>query len=128
MNAMPPEFHAQIAAPQADATLLAQWRALAKAASAIAALAGPNVARQADECVQIPAGLTGASQRRQVLISQTIGDLVAVMEPGLKALLEVHARGVCAQAPALALWQEFVAARQALVMLAAPAADNCDRV
>ena len=50
-------------------------------------------------------------------------DLIAMMEPGLTALLDVHAKGGKASAAALALWQEFTAARLALVALA-PLADS----
>jgi hypothetical protein len=42
------------------------------------------------------------------------------MEPGLAALLAVHARGVNPAAAALALWQEFHAARAALLALTPP--------
>ena len=45
------------------------------------------------------------------------------MEPGLSALLAVHARGVNPAAPALTLWQEFVAARDALLALTPPPGD-----
>jgi hypothetical protein len=42
------------------------------------------------------------------------------MEPGLAALLAVSARGGNPAAAALALWQEFDAARAALLLLAPP--------
>jgi hypothetical protein len=39
-----------------------------------------------------PRGLRHAARRR-VMIEQSLGDLVAVMEPGVAALLAVHERG-----------------------------------
>jgi hypothetical protein len=54
------------------------------------------------------------------MAAQALDDLVAIMEPGLTALLVVHSRGDNAGAAARALWQEFVAARDALMALALP--------
>ena len=42
------------------------------------------------------------------------------MEPGLAALLAVHARGTNPAVPALALWQEFQVSRAALLVLTPP--------
>ncbi|HWU02876.1 MAG TPA: hypothetical protein VN222_09075 [Novosphingobium sp.] len=131
MSATPPDSrhrHLQPANDRPDEAaghlvLDAQWAALSKAASAIAALAGPQVVAQARSQLTLPPSMYKARDRRGALIAQTLADLVAVMEPGLKALLEVHARGADAAPPALALWHEFVSARTALLALAPAAPD-----
>ena len=51
------------------------------------------------------------------LAEQGIADLAAIMEPGIAALLAVQARGVSPATAALALWQEFLSARNGLLTL-----------
>lgn len=98
-----------------------KWSALHDAASAAAILAGvapePMTAGQRN----FPAVMRDAGGWRRELAEQGIEDLSAVMEPGLSALLAVHARGVDPTAAATALWREFVTARDALLALAPPA-------
>ena len=98
--------------------LALQWVALREAGGAIAALAGGDIWAESAEHLAFPLGLRSAHARRQVLIEQMIGDLVAMMEPGVAALLAVHERGGNAAPAARALWQEFVAARGGLLALA----------
>jgi hypothetical protein len=104
--------------------LALQWIALREAGAAIAALAGGDIWAGSAEHLAFPLGLHGAHARRQVLIEQMIGDLVAVIEPGVAALLVVHERGGNAAPAARALWQEFVAARGGLLALAPTEADD----
>ncbi len=52
-----------------------------------------------------------------MIAERSIEDLMAMMEPGLAALLAVSARGADARVPALALWREYCAAREALLAL-----------
>ena len=54
------------------------------------------------------------------MAEEGVDDIAAIMEPGLAALLAVHARGADAKPAALALWQEFMAARDALMILLPP--------
>lgn len=68
---------------------------------------------------------TGGWRRRQA--EEAIDDLAAIMEPGLAALLGVNARGVNPAVPALALWQEFHAARSALLALTPPPSPQSPR-
>jgi hypothetical protein len=103
--------------------LTVQWMALREAAEAVAQLAGPDVAALAGLHLAFPQGLRQAPKRRQMMIEQAIGDLVAMMEPGVAALLSVHERGGQTEAAARALWQEFVAARGGLLALVPPEAD-----
>ncbi len=126
MTAIPsdsePHFTALATAPALGVDhvdpLALQWVALREAGAAIAALAGEEIRAGSAEHLAFPRGLRHAHARRQVLIEQMIGDLVAMMEPGVTALLAVHERGGNAAPAARALWQEFVAARSGLLALA----------
>ena len=64
---------------------------------------------------------------RRAMAEQGVDDLSAIMEPGLSALLAVRARGGDASAPAMTLWEEFLAARDALLALAPPQGGNGPR-
>jgi hypothetical protein len=57
---------------------------------------------------------------RRTMAEQGIDDLTAMIEPGIAALLAVNARGSSPASAALALWQEFHAARAALLTLIPP--------
>ena len=129
MKAIPPDFglpsgntgsspHGPLA-PALDQ----QWAVLRNAGHAIAAMIAPADRPELAEPLDFPQALNAATGWRKVMIEQGLSDLIAMMEPGLSALLEVHARGHDASAPALALWQEFSAARSALVALA-PLSDD----
>ena len=96
----------------------AQWAALHQAATAVAQLAGPAVPPMAPGFSSFPPALAGVAGWRGVLVEQGVADLVAILEPGLTALLNVHARGADPQAAAGALWHEFVTARAGLLALA----------
>lgn len=97
-----------------------KWSALHDAAGAVAILAGLEPSGMTPEVRNLPAVMRDAGGWRRALTEQGIADLTAVMEPGLSALLAVHARGMCPKAAALALWQEFLAARDSLMALAPP--------
>ena len=104
--------------PAAD-TLARRWTTLHEAAGVVAALAGEAPAPAA-EVLTFPDRVRRAPKWRRHFADQGVEDLVAIMAPGLSALLAVHADGRDATAPALALWQEFAVARDALMRLAAP--------
>ena len=109
---------------QASASALGmKWSALHDAAGVVCTLAGlaaePLTATQRN----FPAVMRDAGGWRKIMAEQGIADISAFMEPGLSALLAVHARGVNPAAPALTLWQEFVGARDALMALIPPAGD-----
>lgn len=59
----------------------------------------------------------GDSQRQRAL--QGIEDIDAMLQPGLTALRTISARGVDVGPPALALWREFHAAREAVIEIVA---------
>lgn len=97
-----------------------RWAALREAARAIAALAGANSHDEIAALLAFPGGLRKADPRRTRLIEQSIDDLVAIMEPGVAALLSVHERGGDVVPAARALWQEFTSARTGLLALVPP--------
>jgi hypothetical protein len=94
-----------------------KWAVLHDAAAVVAGLAGEPV--PADH-LDFPEAIRKAASRRRDLAEQGIEDLAAMMEPGLAALISVHGSGADASAPARALWQEFTAARDALIALVLP--------
>lgn len=99
-----------------------KWSALHDAAAVVGVLAGLAVAEPPrPEVHNFPALIREAGGWRTELAEQGIDDLSAIMEPGIAALLAVHARGASCAAAALALWHEFVRARAALLALASPA-------
>jgi hypothetical protein len=98
-----------------------KWAALHDAANVVATLAGLAPESMSPAQRTFPATLREAAGWRRELVEQGIDDLAAILEPGISALLAVHARGVHPAAPALVLWQEFVAARDAVMRLAPPA-------
>lgn len=100
-----------------------QWSALHDAAGVVATLAGLAPETMRPEVRNFPAVMRDAGGWRRNLAEQGIEDLSAIMEPGLAALLAVNARGVSAASAALALWQEFIAARNALMDLTPPPAE-----
>jgi hypothetical protein len=97
-----------------------RWGALREAARAIAALAGVRSQEEVAAMLAFPAGLRTVDSRRARLIEQSIDDLVAIMEPGVAALLSVHERGGDVVPAAKALWQEFASARLGLLALIPP--------
>jgi hypothetical protein len=94
-----------------------QWTALQDAAAAVAALAGLAEEKPTPQIRNFPALIRDAGGWRYELAERGVADLAAIMQPGLKALLAVHARGQDATAAALTLWREFHAARAALLTL-----------
>jgi hypothetical protein len=119
MNAIPPDFHAMgHSALDADVRLTVRWTALAGAARVVAQLADPQAMGAVDAAVIPPVALDALRGGRRVLIEQGIEDMLAMMEPGLTALLDVHQRGGQTAPAANALWQEFLRARRGLAALA----------
>jgi hypothetical protein len=97
-----------------------KWSALHDAAGVVAVLAGLAHEQMRPEVRNFPAVMRDVGGWRRTLAEEGIGDLSAVIEPGIAALLAVNARGVNPAPAALALWQEFQAARTALLELTPP--------
>ena len=119
-TSLPGAGRADFGQAAASATAL-KWSALHDAASVVATLAGLAPEPRKSELCNFPALIRDAGGWRKALAEQGIDDLAAIMEPGIAALLAVHARGVSCAAAALALWHEFLGARSALLALAPPA-------
>ncbi len=106
---------------QASASAMSmKWSALHDAAGVVATLAGQAAEPMTADIRNFPASMRDAGGWRRNLAEHGIEDLSAIMEPGLSALLAVHARGASPAAAAQALWQEFLAARNALMELVPP--------
>jgi hypothetical protein len=101
-------------------TIGRRWTALHEAAAIVAVLAGVPAAPPTEELHDFPAALRGAPGWWREMAAQGVEDLAAIMEPGLAALIAVQSGGRDPTAPANALLQEFVAARDALMGLALP--------
>ncbi len=124
MDATPTDFltrYADDAEPQggdARSLLAMKWTALETAAEVVASLAEVHPAGGAAAVQTLAAGIERAGGWRLALVRQSVDDIAAMMEPGIAALLAVRAQGGDARPAALALWQEFDRARQALLTLA----------
>lgn len=94
-----------------------KWSALHDAVSVVGMLAGIQPEDMRPNVRNFPAVMRDLGGWRADLAEQGIEDLAAIMEPGLSALLAAQARGVNPSSPALALWQEFYSARNALLAL-----------
>ncbi len=106
---------------QASASAMSmKWSALHDAIGIVAMLAGLASEPMRAEVRNFPAVIRDAGGWRLAMAEQGIDDLSAIMEPGLAALLAVHGRGADAAPAALALWQEFHAARSAILLLVPP--------
>jgi hypothetical protein len=96
-----------------------KWSALHDAAETVALLAGVEGKAMTQHVRAFPVTLRDARPATRELVEGGIADIAAVLEPGLSALIAAHARGTVPQAAAAALWDDFIAARDALMVLAA---------
>lgn len=122
MNAVTPKFgpRAPRTAPPAGNTAGKRWAALAEAGKVVAMLAGVDSEEQDREVRSFPVLIRDADPWRRTLAENGCADLTAIMEPGISALLAIHARGADCRPAAHALWQEFTAARRAMLALLPP--------
>ena len=118
-GALPTSGRPEFGQASASATSM-KWSALHDAVGVVGMLAGLAAAPMRPEIRNFPAVMRDAGGWRREQTEQGIDDLSAIMEPGLAALLAVYARGANPAVPALALWQEFHAARAALLALVPP--------
>lgn len=129
MNAVTPKFGpksaARAARPAAAAgtTTSMRWAALAEAGKVVAMLAGTDGEEQDRAVRSFPALIRDAEPWRRSLAENGCADLTAIMEPGISALLAIHARGADCRPAAHALWQEFTAARSAILSLLPPSGE-----
>ncbi len=97
-----------------------RWAALGEAGQVVAMLAGLEAERPSKDVRNFPALIRDAEKWRRDLADRGCADLAAVMEPGISALLAINARGADCKPAALALWREFVTARDAMLALLPP--------
>lgn len=97
-----------------------KWAALGEAGGVVAVLAGLSPERPGSQMRNFPALIRDADPWRRERADAGIDDLTAIMEPGLAALLAVRARGADPRPAALALLNEFNAARGAILALLPP--------
>jgi hypothetical protein len=97
-----------------------KWAAVLDAATIVGELAGLAPEYRKPDVRNFPAIMRDTGGWRQSVAEQGVDDLAAIMEPGLAALVALHARGAQIGPPALALWQEFLSARAALLALVPP--------
>lgn len=99
------------------AALAEQWEAVHEAAAAVGTLAQLGREPLSAEILALPQRAAQRGEWHYEMAARGIDDLAAVMQPGLRALLSLTARGQDTTAAALTLWREFHAARAAIVDL-----------
>lgn len=104
--------------------LVLRWEAIHAAAGAVAAFAGIAAQPPGQDVQAFPQALLDFGGWRRNVALQGVEDLAAILDPGLAALLAVHDNGMDAAPAAIALWQEFLAARNALLALALPLSEG----
>ena len=128
MNAAPPNFGASSNRMTSNSSATSmRWAALGEAGQVVAMLAGLEPEQPSKEARNFPALIRDAAKWRRDLAEASCAELAAVMEPGITALLAVNARGADCKPAAMALWREFVAARQAMLELLPPAGEHGPR-
>lgn len=100
-----------------------RWSALGDVGQVVASLAGVEPEVPGRTLRNFPVLIRECPQWRRDLADNMVADLAAVMEPGLAALLAVNARGADPRPAARALWQEFTAARAAVLALLPPSGE-----
>ncbi len=95
----------------------ANWMALHNHAREIGKFAALAEEPFREELAGFPARIRDAGAAQQELAQRGLEDITAMLQPGLAALRAISGRGQEPTAPALALWREFHAARQALLLL-----------
>jgi hypothetical protein len=101
-------------------TLRERWENLHESAQLIGSMAHLAKEEYRGNIADFPVTIMRSSVPKQEIAEQGLQDLDAMIQPGLTALLAIEARGQNTTAPALALWREVHAARQALLGLCAP--------
>ena len=94
------------------------WDELHRRGVKIAQMAALSREPYTGKLAEFPVAIRKQLPGRVDIAVNAIADLLAITEPGLAALSAIEARGQDATAPALALWREYHAAREALMALA----------
>ena len=122
MSALPPSdsdaMNAALPVAGAQVEEIARrWATVHRDAAYLANIA--DLAAKEDHAQQdtLLSALVDAGDWQRRLALDAINDIEAMMQPGLTALRTISARGQDATAPALALWREFHAAREAVLAM-----------
>ncbi|MFL0355084.1 hypothetical protein ACI5KX_01290 [Erythrobacter sp. GH1-10] len=120
MSALPPDQinamrDSALQAKEPVGALARRWDELHRQAAELAGLAQLSGGAETHDAANFAERLTAAQQWQRELAWQGIEDIDAMMQPGITALKVITARGQDAGAPALALWREFHAAREAVL-------------
>jgi len=94
-----------------------RWAAIHDAAEAVRAIAGQPPKLPGQPAHEFPVWMAGAEAERREQAEKGLGDIAAMMEVGLMALLTVNARGSDPRPAAEALWHEFSRAREGIIAL-----------
>ncbi|NNK45185.1 MAG: hypothetical protein HKP43_00990, partial [Altererythrobacter sp.] len=97
--------------------IAAGWTAINEAGQEIGRFAALAPEQLEGSLIDFPNAIETAGGARLLLARETIGDINAMLQPGLAALRAIAARGQDTTAPAIALWREFYASRSALLAL-----------
>lgn len=100
------------------AALAVQWDAVHEAAAAVGILAQLGEEHVSEEVRSLPQRASDLGGAKLELIARCVDDLAAIMQPGLRALLSLTAKGQDTTSAALTLWREFHTARAAVLALA----------
>ncbi|MCK0129666.1 hypothetical protein [Erythrobacter sp. F6033] len=120
MSALPPEQMRVMRETAEQATrpiqaLAQKWDDLHSRAAEVAALAQLAPEKSDQDADRFATALGQSAEWQRELAWQGIEDIDAMMQPGLRALKVITARGMDANAPALALWREFHMAREGVL-------------
>lgn len=97
--------------------IAARWTAINEAGQEIGRFAALAPEKLDGTLMEFPSAIETVGGTRLLLARETIGDIDAMLQPGLAALRAIAARGQDTTAPAIALWREFHASRNALLAL-----------
>jgi hypothetical protein len=122
MNAVPPTIvHASdeggVPRRESPDIYAQRWAALTEVGELVAGLAGVDEGPSLTPGDDLPVRLRAVETWRRELVERGIDDLIAIMRPGLAALLAANRRGADNRPVAAALWREFAAARTAILDL-----------
>lgn len=98
--------------------IAARWTAINEAGQEIGRFAALAPEKLDASLMDFPNAIEAVGGARLLLARETIGDIDAMLQPGIVALRAIAARGQDTTAPAIALWREFHASRSALLALA----------
>ena len=101
-----------------EASLSAQWEAVHEAATAVGTLAQLGQEPMDEHIRDLPRRAVSLGGPNLAMVARGVDDLAAVLQPGLRALLDLTGKGHDTTCAALTLWREFHNARAAILTLA----------